>query len=129
MAPRIPGLDLKFVKVIQITDHETALCADTQGAADIEVGLFPQRAKGGLPQVGETWALDRVIGRWAFSHILVPVGAWNTPFEILEALPDATAGRRGQVILVVGADGVADTFSICLKSAADTYSWKTLQTG
>jgi hypothetical protein len=120
---------MKFVKVIQITDHETALCADPQGDVDIEVPLFPQRAKGGLPQPGETWILDRAVGRWVFSHVLVPLGAWNSPFEVVEALPAATAGRRGQIIFVQGADGVADTLRVCLKSAGDTYSWKTLQTG
>lgn len=129
LSPRVPGLDYKFVTIKQITDRETALCEDTQGAVDIEVPLFPQRAKGGLPQEGEQWALDRSLGRWVFSHVMVPYGAYNTPFEVVEALPDATEARRGQVIMVPGDTGVADTLRICLKSAGDTYSWKTLQTG
>jgi len=129
MAPAGPGLDVKIVTVRQITDRSTALCSDNQGSVDIEVPLFPQRAKGGLPQEGEVWAIDRSVGTWVFSYILRPVGAWNTPFEILDAVPDAIEGRRGQIILVKGDTGVADTLRICLKSAADTYSWKTLQTG
>lgn len=128
MAPQKPGVEHKFVKIVQITSNETALCEDGQGT-EIEVPLFPQKAKGGLPQVGERWVLDRSLGRWCFSHVMRALGAYNTPFEIVSALPAATAARRGQVVLVLSAPGVADTFKVCLKSAADTYSWKTLQTG
>lgn len=129
MAPRVPGVEIKIVNVTEITDRDSAITEDRDGGVEIEVPLLPQRAKGGLPQVGEVWALDRSLGRWVFSYVLVPTGAHNSPFEVVEALPAAEEGRRGQVVLVTGDPGVADTLQVCLKSAADTYSWKVLQTG
>ena len=45
------------------------------------------------------------------------------------ALPSASAALRGALFVVRGAGGVADTMQVCLKSAADTYSWKVIQTG
>jgi hypothetical protein len=129
MAPRTQGLDAKVVRVTQITERESAICEDLDGGLEFEVPLMPQRAKGGLPQVGERWVLDRSLGRWQFSWIVRSQGAYNSPFEVVEALPAASEGRRGQIVLLAASDGVADTLQICLKSAADTYSWKVLQTG
>jgi hypothetical protein len=129
MAPRVPGVEIKIVNVTEITDRDSAITEDRDGGIEIEVPLLPQRAKGGLPQVGEVWALDRSLGRWVFSYVLVPTGAHNTPFEVVEALPAASEDRRGQVVLLAADPGVADTLQICLKSAGDTYSWKVLQTG
>jgi hypothetical protein len=122
-------VDIKIVNVIRITDRDSAICEDRDGGTEIEVPMLPQRAKGGLPEVGEVWALDRSLGRWVFSYVIVPTGAYNSPFAVLEALPDASEERRGQVVLIIGGDGVADTLQVCLKSSADTYSWKVLQTG
>jgi len=129
LAPRIPGVEIKFVNVMEITDRDSAITEDRDGGVEIEVPLLPQRAKGGLPQVGEVWALDRSLGRWVFSYVLVPTGAHNTPFEVVEALPDASEERRGQVVFLPGGTSEADTLQICLKSAGETYSWKVLQTG
>jgi hypothetical protein len=120
---RIEGLGL--------TDLETVREAGPRliGNVEIEVPLMPQRAKGGLPQVEEIWAIDRALGRWYFSYIIRSVTAYNSPFEIVEALPAAVIGRRGQVVFLQGGDGEADTLQVCLKSDADDYSWKVLQTG
>ena len=45
------------------------------------------------------------------------------------ALPTASASLRGALFVVRGATGVADTLQVCLKSSADSYSWKVLATG
>jgi hypothetical protein len=45
------------------------------------------------------------------------------------ARPTAAAGVRGTLWYSRSAGGVADTLEVCLKSAADTYSWKVIQTG
>lgn len=44
-------------------------------------------------------------------------------------LPTAAATLRGALFVVQGAAGTADTLQVCVKSAADTYSWKTIATG
>lgn len=45
------------------------------------------------------------------------------------AAPTCDATQRGKIWLVNGGSGVTDTVTICLKAAADTYSWITLTTG
>lgn len=45
------------------------------------------------------------------------------------ALPTASETYRGQKLTIVGGAGVADVTYVCLKSAGDTYSWKTVSTG
>lgn len=45
------------------------------------------------------------------------------------AVGTCTSAERGQLKNVQGAGGVADTLQMCMKSAADTYSWKTIVTG
>lgn len=47
-----------------------------------------------------------------------PVWAGGT-----EGTCDSAAGNRGRIVMVQGGGGVADTFRICGKSAADAYSW------
>jgi len=130
MATQRGGPDIKPVLVTQIVpERESALCQDHDGTNQYEVPLMPQRAKGGLPQEGERWIIDRSMGRWQFAYIIKSQGGYNSPFEVVTELPDAEDGRRGQVVFVKGGDGEADTLQICLKSAADAYSWKVLQTG
>ncbi len=46
-----------------------------------------------------------------------------------EARPTAGSAERGKLWYSKSAGGVADTLQICLKSAADTYSWVTIATG
>lgn len=43
--------------------------------------------------------------------------------------PAAAANVRGRIYITEGAAGAADSVDICLKSAADTYSWKNITTG
>jgi hypothetical protein len=45
------------------------------------------------------------------------------------ARPTADATSRGLLWYSKSAGGAADTLEVCLKSAADTYSWKVIQTG
>jgi hypothetical protein len=45
------------------------------------------------------------------------------------ARPTADASNRGTLWYSKSANGSADTVQICLKSAADTYSWVTIATG
>lgn len=37
------------------------------------IPLNVQRAKGGLPEVGEKWAIDKTLGYWTFAAVLSPV--------------------------------------------------------
>ena len=49
--------------------------------------------------------------------------------ELAVARPTANAANRGCLWYSKSASGAADTLQICLKSAADTYSWVTIATG
>jgi len=44
-------------------------------------------------------------------------------------LPAAGSRFRGVIAFQPGAGGVADTLQMCMKSATDTYSWRTIVTG
>lgn len=43
--------------------------------------------------------------------------------------PTAAAAVRGMLWVVRGGTGVTDTLEVCMKAAADTYSWVTIVTG
>lgn len=45
------------------------------------------------------------------------------------ALPTAGEALRGQKFLLLGGAGVPDTLHVCLKTAADTYTWVRVATG
>lgn len=45
------------------------------------------------------------------------------------APPAASEAYRGVTWITMAAAGVADTAKVCLKSAANTYSWVTVATG
>jgi len=47
----------------------------------------------------------------------------------IDALPGASVTYRGSIWVVQGAPGAADTAYICLKTAANSYSWMLLATG
>jgi hypothetical protein len=49
-------------------------------------------------------------------------------FEDRGTKPTCAAGIRGSVWYDAGAGGVADTFEVCAKSAADAYAWRVLAT-
>lgn len=65
------GLDQKIVQIEEIADG-VAHCLDRFGRIEaIPVNI--QRAKGGLPRVGEQWVVDKAVaGRWSFSAVLNP---------------------------------------------------------
>ena len=67
--------------------------------------------------------LDRQIEDLCYSlNNLQIIGSSDSP-------PTAAEIYRGRVWLVLGASGAADSLQICLKSAADTYSWKVITSG
>jgi len=47
----------------------------------------------------------------------------------IAGLPEASSSYRGMMIRVEGGAGVADKLYICMKSAADTYSWVQIASG
>lgn len=55
--------------------------------------------------------------------------AWRALYLDIASLPGASSTYRGATTIVRGASGVADVMYVCLKSSADTYSWKTVATG
>lgn len=52
----------------------------------------------------------------------------NVQFDDDDALPVASVSFRGQMRIVKGANGAADTIKVCLKNAADIYVWTTVAT-
>lgn len=63
-----------------------------------------------------------IAGKWVLYKGAVCI---QTP----DSLPTAGVAYRGVMAYQSGAGGVADTVVCCMKSAADTYSWKTVITG
>lgn len=47
----------------------------------------------------------------------------------VDALPTAGVQYRRMLVVLEGAAGATDTLYICLKAAADTYSWVSITTG
>jgi hypothetical protein len=52
----------------------------------------------------------------------------DTAIKIGASAEAASATNRGTIRYVAGGAGVSDKFEVCVKSAADTYSWETLYT-
>lgn len=83
-----------------------------------------------LPQGGMTIEAGHAVRVQSFSEIqLVPADGKAVVLQTTGALPTASAALRGALFVVRGAAGVADTLQVCLKSSADSYSWKVLATG
>lgn len=83
-----------------------------------------------LPVGGMTFEAGHAVRVQSFSEIqLVPAEGKTLMLSTTGALPAATQSLRGALFVVRGASGVADTLQICLKSSADSYSWKILATG
>lgn len=72
-----------------------------------------------------TQLLNRNVGENAFN---INVLTAKKPKSI-KTLPNANSKHRGDIYLVKGDNGTADTLYICLKSSSDTYSWVTIATG
>ena len=65
-------LPWKRVVVEEVTDG-VALCLDQFGH-HLNVSAVMTRAKGALPQVGETWLVSMDLGdRWTFSAVVSPI--------------------------------------------------------
>lgn len=75
----------------------------------------------------DTERIDRDVQRFRRSEWLAPgVTAGSlpkVPTTTLGTLPTASAAFRGRLIMVYGATTVADGFYVCVKDAADAYSW------
>lgn len=83
-----------------------------------------------LPFGGMTIDAGNAIRVGSASEVkLVPAATHSVVIGTTGALPAASASLRGALFVVQGAGGVADTLQACLKSAANTYSWKVLATG
>lgn len=91
------------------------MCGLHNGAA-AWLGLFPGTGASGCSGTFTTGA-DQIVSR---SVQLNTTGI---------ARPAASASTRGTLWYSKSAGGVADTLEVCLKSAADTYSWVTIATG
>lgn len=60
---------------------------------------------------------------------LITISYGGITISTAGARPTAGVAYRGLLFVTQGAAGVADKISICLKSAADTYSWKDIISG
>jgi hypothetical protein len=82
---------------------------------------------GGLPVLrGEvtSWAsLNGIISTAQVTTALVALGFLQSALEQVDALPSATSGLRGKMLLLRGGAGVADTFHVCMKNSSDAYVW------
>jgi hypothetical protein len=64
------GVDQRLITIMDIpAGQNLAICADRQGT-EVRVPLYYQRAKGALPEVGESWLVSQDTGRWMFSLFL-----------------------------------------------------------
>jgi len=69
---------------------------------------------------------------WSVSDVPTTGTAANPEVDLvagIAALPTAGVGYLNKTWIVPGGAGVADQMYICLKSAADTYSWKLIVAG
>ena len=103
------------------------------GSAIVDVGASPLGSGfrfSTLPQSGLTIEAGHAVKLASFAEVqLAPADGKTVLLSTTGALPTASASLRGALFVVRGATGVADTLQVCLKSAADAYSWKVLATG
>jgi len=95
------------------------------------VGVTLTKYKGDLTKttILENWDKGQVgVGRSFGADDSLAVNDYLTVGDV-SALPTPSETYRGRIICVLGGAGVADTFYMCLKSAADTYSWVAIATG
>lgn len=86
--------------------------------------VFESWVRYGNDAVGQAQAyIADVDGKWVLYRGLVQL------MDPVTALPVASAVYRGVMAFQTGASGAADTVKVCVKSAADTYSWATMVTG
>jgi len=62
------------------------------------------------------------------TKVVLPAGHY-LQFSNVDALPTASIMYRNQMAVVDGGAGATDTLYMCLKSAANTYSWVSVKTG
>jgi hypothetical protein len=99
-------------------------------------GLRLSIGEGSVSQAGVYFFTDENTGFWhpGFEQIGVAVDGVNR-FMFTTSGPDfvdpgtkptCDSSKRGIVFLNEGGAGVADTFEVCSKDAADVYAWRTL---
>ena len=85
---------------------------------------------GTFPKSGLTVESGNAVKLQSVAEIqLAPADQKPVVLATTGTLPAASAAFRGALFVVRGATGVADTLQVCLKSSADSYSWKVLATG
>lgn len=77
----------------------------------------------------DTASLNDRVARFERTQWLAPYRGGYPRVPTVTALPTAREEYRFRLLCVQAAAGAADTFSVCLKSAGDTYSWVTVATG
>jgi len=91
-----------------------------------------------LPDASNTRNLGDSTHRWEdlFVDDIVDTNGSAIPTTRLQLIPlsgsskpSASSSVRGHIYVTEGGAGVADVAEVCLKSAADTYSWVSLATG
>lgn len=83
------------------------------------------------PQKTEVWLQELNVRLYAlFTRIIDSVNLLTDGYVLpVTTLPTAEEKSRGRIVYVRGAAGVTDSLRVCLKSAADTYSWREIITG
>lgn len=82
------GITRMHVKVEQIIpSRASAGCTETSTLKTIEVPLLPLRSR--VPQVGETWLIDRAFGSWSFAALLASPDLFLNRLTVGEAEPVA----------------------------------------
>lgn len=74
------GFSAKLVKITQIDAGNNLVLAVDQLMVQVNTPYYTQRAKGRLPQVGESWLVDQAYGRWTLSAF---VGTSDEDFKFL----------------------------------------------
>lgn len=64
------GFEVKLARIQQIVPERAVAIVIDSLKVQHEVPLNVQRAKGWLPQVGEVWYLEKVMGQWLFMALV-----------------------------------------------------------
>lgn len=71
------GYAVKRVQVIEVNYTTGTSVAKDGFGQNIEVALYPLRAKSDFPKVGEIWMIDKQFGPWSYAAVL----SWDKPVD------------------------------------------------
>jgi len=108
------------------TGGVTILTYATVDAAKAAITFTGINAAAGALTVGELIRMNNSTTKVA---AILPSGMPRFGIGNTAAAPTCDATQRNTLWIVNGGAGVTDTVSVCLKAAADTYSWVTITTG